>query len=347
MERLSYELISHLQKISVIRLDTLVNKTHPSVPLWASRIRSVFFSIAVIPLGIIHSYRADVVHLGDPVLSLAGWLIKKITGKPIAITVHGLDVSYSSRLYAMYLNMFFRNFDLYLPISNYAKQKLSSRRVQGNVKVIIPGVQDQNFDRSIPRQRLDTVLGQPTAARTILFTIGRLVERKGHEWFIRKVLPSLSPSVLYVIAGDGPERERIMKAAAEVDRKEKVILLGRISHEVRKILYNTGDIFIQPNISVRNDAEGFGLVLLEAALCQRRIIASNIEGLREVVAAGRNGILATSGDAVAWQKAIESEMQKPRLNTEARQHTLDAFSWSKFSDTYAHVLIGLIGSSRL
>jgi glycosyltransferase involved in cell wall biosynthesis len=60
------------------------------------------------------------------------------------------------------------------------------------------------------------------------------------------------------------------------------------------------DLFVQPNVAVLGDMEGFGLVAIEAAMRGTVVVASDLEGLSDAVQDGVTGDLVASGDAEAW-----------------------------------------------
>lgn len=326
MERLSFELIEALSASPLFNVTALVPHTQYT-SLFYHRVSSVLFAIGVVPRALIAARDADVVHIGDPVLSFIGWLIKKVLRKKVVVTVHGLDVTYSNSLYQMYLALFLKRFDRYLPISEHAKNLLTQRPVSGTVSVIRPGIRDRMYDLSKTRNDLTRIVSLPIDAK-VLFTAGRLVKRKGHAWFIENVLPELPANTHYVIAGDGSERETIMRTTQRVNLKNRVHLLGRVSDADLKILYNTADAFIQPNIVVPGDAEGFGLVVREAASCGLPIIASRIEGLADAVSGGNNGVLVESENAEQWISAVSQQLATPQNKEAIRSYTISHSKWS-------------------
>lgn len=327
MERLSYEMVEALRSQPGFEIKVIHHH--------GQRLASPLFVLTSLPKAIQAARWAGHIHLGDPLLALTGWLLKIIIRKPVSVTVHGLDILYPNFLYQLYLKSFFDRLTSYFPISHHVERLLQSRHVAGHVTVLTPGITDQYFDPTINRSQLDTVFHRPTADKKVLLTVGRLVKRKGHAWFIKNVFQSLPSNFLYVIAGSGSEVTNIRLAAEEAKVTDRVIELSRVSEKDLKILYNTVDAFIQPNISIANDAEGFGLVLLEAALCQRPVFASNIEGIPDAIHDGQNGTLLPSTDSAAWISALQ---HISGISPFARQYTLDNFAWNKIITTYTQVL---------
>jgi glycosyltransferase involved in cell wall biosynthesis len=87
-----------------------------------------------------------------------------------------------------------------------------------------------------------------------------------------------------------------------------VHLLGRISDEEREQLLHGSDLFVQPNIEVPGDMEGFGLVTIEAALRGLPVVAADLEGIKDAVVDGETGWLLPTGDAAAWAATVTSEL---------------------------------------
>lgn len=334
MERLSFELLEQMRKRPDFLVRTLVYQTAQASLFWV-RIRSLLFLLRIAPRALLAARNVDVVHLGDPVLSKLGWFIRKLYRIPILVTVHGLDVQYANPLYRLYLSLFFRHLDGYIPISTFASRCLARWRVTGQVQVIHPGINDRYFDGTIVRSQLEKLLNRDLTSTTVLVTVGRLVERKGHAWFIEHVLPKLPTNVLYVMAGDGPQRRRIEEVIAKTKAESKVSLLGKVDEDDLRVLYNTADAFIQPNIQRRGDIEGFGLAMLEAASCKRVVLAANVDGIPSAIHDGKNGELLPPANAEAWIAAIKASAFPGAKNVAARDYTLRTFAWPRIAEQYA------------
>jgi phosphatidyl-myo-inositol dimannoside synthase len=186
------------------------------------------------------------------------------------------------------------------------------------------------------RQILSDRIGIDLQGRKVLLTVGRLVKRKGIAWFSDRVLPRLDTSCLYVIAGDGPEREPIRKIIESRNLGERALLLGRVSDSYRNLLFNAADLFIMPNTRVENDIEGFGIVAIEAGSCGLPVVASDLQGIRDAVIQGETGYLVKEGDSEGFRWAIESG----DLNREkVRSAVMANFSWDNIFHRYRQVLM--------
>lgn len=326
MERLSFELVASLKKVAQ-PITVLAHR--------GSRRTSPFFILKSIPAVLRLARRADVVHLGDPMLSFLGWLIQVLYHKPVVVTVHGLDITYPLFIYQWYLRLFFDRLNYFVAISHHVEQLLLARAVDRKVAVIFPGIFDTFYDKRQDRHDLDALLGTQTTGITVLGTIGRLVTRKGQAWFIEQVLPHLPSNVLYVVAGEGPGKAAIEAAVERTGAQTRVRLLGRITTKAKKTLLNTIDAFIQPNIPVPNDVEGFGIVLPEAGSCGRVVLAANLGGMSDAVINNVTGKLLPAGDVQAWIRAIEDLQQQTTFAPDAvRQATLNRYEWSRLMAQY-------------
>jgi glycosyltransferase involved in cell wall biosynthesis len=83
--------------------------------------------------------------------------------------------------------------------------------------------------------------------------------------------------------------------------------------------------------------EGFGLVLLEAALCGRPVLAARQEGITDAIHDGKNGTLVEAGNAGAWVAAIQKVIAAPPA-LQPREYTLQNFSWSARMEEYTSLI---------
>ncbi|HET9957051.1 MAG TPA: glycosyltransferase family 4 protein [Polyangiaceae bacterium] len=280
----------------------------------------------------------DVLHLGDGLLAAVGLAPRYLAGKRVVVTVHGLDLTFRSRLYQTYLKLCLRPHQA-LPVSESTRRIAKERGLCAPYSIPV-GVTEPFFD--IPRDPgADAELNAQRAGRTILLTIGRLVPRKGVAWFIRNVLPKLS-GVLYVVVGDGPDASAVREAIRSSGTEQSVLLLGRISAERLRSVISAADIFVMPNISVPGDVEGFGIVAIEAAASGLPVVASRLEGIPDAIIDGKNGDLVNPGEPDAFVAALTPLLQQPRLRAQrgdaARQFTRETYAWPRVVERYVQAL---------
>ena len=165
----------------------------------------------------------------------------------------------------------------------------------------------------------------------LLCSVGRQVKRKGHEWFIRNVMPQLARNVHLALGGKGPQSEAIRQATLDTGLDDRVHSLGLVAEEDLASLYSGGDLFVMPNVPVDGDIEGFGVVMLEAGLCGMPSIASRIEGIQDVITDGVNGYCVDALDVDGFADIINRYAAAPdsldKLSETSRSHTIETFAW--------------------
>jgi phosphatidylinositol alpha-1,6-mannosyltransferase len=303
-----------------------------------------FFPYAIL-YSLIQARKYDTLLLGDGVLGLLGFIVKICYPKKQVVSiVHGLDLTYQSSLYQnLWVKIFLPSLDSCIAVSSETRRIAIQQGLEPEKILVIPNGTDLAYTpEKYTRDDLAKLLNQDISQSVILLTTGRLAKRKGANWFIREILPALPPHILYVLAGDGSEREVIETSIKELSLESRVILLGRVSDEVRNLLLHTVDIFIQPNIPVPGDMEGFGIAVIEAALLGRPVIASDLEGLKDAIIQGENGLLVSPLNTEAWKQTVtsfaESSAKRLTLGQKAHTYTQNTFHWERVSQLYLEAL---------
>ena len=269
----------------------------------------------------------------------------------------GRDVTLPTRPYQWLLPKVFSALDRAFPISQATGRECLARGLAAAKMEVVPcGVDPGLFsapaDREAARDELLRMLGE--RGRTIgddsllVSSVGRLQRRKGFHWFVDAVVSRLPDDVHYLLAGTGSMEGEIRAAIDRHDLGNRVHLFGRVSEEELRRLYRGADLFAMPNIPVTGDIEGFGVVMLEAALSGLPVLAADLEGIRDVVSEGENGHLLPSGDAEAFTSRILSyRADRERLaaaSGRAARHTEESFSWSAIADRFVEALTPAAGA---
>jgi phosphatidylinositol alpha-1,6-mannosyltransferase len=336
MQKMSYQLVAELQKTIDVVLIALG--------------RSQYHLSWFIPYALIQGIRKefDAIHVGDGLLAPVGWLLSKVRNKPYTVTVNGLDITYRNALYQSVVIPFIRKANKVACISENTRNLCLERGCGASKAVIIPCGIPAGAGSGLAKKEARAQMARRyniKAADTILLSVGRLVKRKGIAWFLQKVQPSLR-NVTLIIAGEGPERDSICKAAKGM---ANVHILGEVNEELLQLLYRGSDAFIMPNIMVEGDVEGFGIVLLEAGQNGLYSFASDIDGIPAAVRANVNGRLLASGNAEEWIKAldrIEDERDAlERMGEQARDFVNNNYSWERISGEYESIWKELLKKS--
>lgn len=293
----------------------------------------------------------EVILLGDGVLGVLGYLLKRMTGIPVVCVLHGLDITYKNKLYQKFwLGRFLPELDKYIAVGNETVSQGVQRGLDPNKFEFIPNGVDTNAEIvAVNREELNACLGRQVEG-TLLLTLGRLVKRKGVTWFVDSVIPHLKNNFTYVIAGEGIERESIKSAIRDNELADKVIFLGAVSDNQKRLLMTAADIFVQPNIKVDGDMEGFGLVVLEAAHYRTLVVASELEGLKDAIQEGKNGLLVEHENSAAFINTLQPLMENSSFcnyfGNAAHKYVKAKFSWQIIADKYTAILNQVSESKR-
>ena len=293
------------------------------------------------------AHKYDVIFVGDALLSAIGFFTKLLfPEKKVIVNVFGLDITFKNPLYQFYLKLFYNRFDRYISISRETDKALRKRGIKKSV-VITPGVDIHQFEGKSADYKKICKKYNISENDTVLITVGRLVKRKGVNWFIRNVMPELKDkNIKYLIVGDGEDRENIEKSISDFGLHDKVKMLGRVDFETLNAVYTNADVFIMPNIHVDGDMEGFGLVAVEASLAGLSVVASGIEGIKDAISDGKNGFLLESGNVKQFRDKIidisENRQQYKKTAKLHRQYTIDTYSWKSICNQYTELISGMI-----
>ena len=318
------------------------NITHKIV-LSKSIIHLVWFLPYSFFVGIYIGWKNSIrsIHLCDGLLGPVGIVLKLLTRAKISITIHGLDVTYGNPLFQLIVPWCIARLDKVICVSRSTRDECIRRGIPGNKCTVIPnGIRPSEFylpiSRDNLRHRLEKIVGASLQDKIVLVTIGRLVERKGITWFVDNVMPHLDKSYCYLIVGDGPEREHIQQVLRHHGLHDRVLMLGKVADEERNVILNESDILVMPNITVPDDVEGFGIVIIEAGSCGLPAIASNIQGIRDAVLDGKTGYLVEERDVNGFLTKINNM----NLTKESvRSIVNNAFDWAQIYERYSRVFI--------
>lgn len=240
-----------------------------------------FYNIFKIPFN-----RLDVIYLCDATLLPLGIILKTMLKKPLFVTAHGLDLTFPNHLYQLMLNKILPKSDGVILDSNPARKLISKFNLpKDKIFVINPGVSTDHLTNS-KAIKLPNVKN-----KTVLLTVGNLVNRKGHVWFIKNVFPKLPHNFIYVVIGDGPKRDEITALIDNLHLKKRVILLGRLSNMQLSFVFKRADIYICPNQKEADNFESFGIATAEAVAMGLPVIASRVDGIPEAIKSGKNRLL--------------------------------------------------------
>ncbi len=217
-------------------------------------------------------------------------------------------------------------------------------------RIIPPGADDALFRPGLPTKALREQLG--LNGDRILLTVGQVSERKAQDVVIR-ALPRIlqeCPNTMYLLIGSPTQREELEKLAFALGVEGHVMFIGVVEMEQLPYYYNLADVFILVSRHAeKGEVEGFGIVVLEAALCGVPAVVSRGCGLEEAVIPNKTALLVDPDDPQATAEAIlrllNDASLRQRMGQVAR-HYASTMGCQKRMEEYEATLREFIQSSR-
>lgn len=268
----------------------------------------------------------------------------RAAGVPLRIHgEHGWDVSDPQGLRRKYrlMRRLYRPFvSHYVALSGHLERYLADGVgvPAGRLSRICNGVDTQRFRPAVAGR--EALSGSPfgtTPALLLVGTVGRLQAVKDQLNLVRafaRLAAQRSPAfdaLRLVIAGDGPLRREVEAAIVQGGIGDRVWLAGERS-DVPDVMRGL-DLFVLPS-----QAEGISNTILEAMASGLPVVATDVGGNAELVAAGETGLLVPAADDEALANAIARYATEPSLRSlhglAGRQRVEAAFSLDGMVERY-------------
>jgi glycosyltransferase involved in cell wall biosynthesis len=187
-------------------------------------------------------------------------------------------------------------------------------------------------DRKLILRRLGVDVTSPALLQSvahdcfILLAVGRLQRVKDHEFLLRgcAALRSLGMNLLCLIAGDGPEKRRLVRQINKLGLENQVKMLGHIAHSKLASLYCQADLVV-----LTSRSEGVPVVLMEAMARGTPVLAPNITGIPELIVHGETGFLYKPGSLQDFIERVEFIRNRldalDAVRRAARRHVMGNF----------------------
>jgi len=224
---------------------------------------------------------------------VAAWIVNKTRRIPYVVTVHGADAyTLNGRFSRWVKRRVLQSSAAVLPVSADIGKVVSS---VGGRRIHIDHVVPMGVD-------LRSVVATERTPGAFLF-VGRLADKKGVEVAIRAL--SAVPQARLRVAGEGPERSRLIDLVDQLGLIDQVEFLGRLGREeVFAEMEQCFGLLIPSVTAPDGDRDGTPVVLAEAMSCGTTVIASDIAGLGDQIEDGETGWLVPPGDVGALSRML-------------------------------------------
>ena len=271
-------------------------------------------------------------------------LIKIVDLKSIKILclAHGNDIlTKRSLIKKRRLEKVFSKVKYIIANSYFTKNKIKDLGINSSkIKVIYPGINRIN----LPSKK-QNLFGKYNYFKPILITIARLEKRKNHIKIIYAINDLLKEynNLLYLIAGDGPEKKRLSKIINKLNLNRNVKLLGKVNEKEKASLFNISDLHIMPTIDDKysRSIEGFGISYIEAGMFGVPSISSGIGGTKESVINNKTGIICDPNKIFSIKNSIKKILNDPKnykkISVNAKNFS-KRFIWDNVIKSYIDIL---------
>lgn len=241
-----------------------------------------------------HAWRRELVLVANhPHLAPLAWLASCLNGGPFVVWAHGFEAWAPDRASVRW--------SMARATQVWAVSRFTAGQMEEN-DVVPPG-KIRLLRHALPSD-LDLADGAGGTSDGAVLSVARLA--RGHAYkgvdTLLEAWPAVSgavPDARLEIIGDGDDRGRLERRAAELGVSERVIFRGHVSDEELEKAYRSARLFALPGRASTGDApagEGFGLVFLEAAAAGLPVVAGRAAGAKEAVVDGETGFLVDPRD---------------------------------------------------
>lgn len=277
------------------KLERRVDKAFEKTPALASLMITLGHGYLISRLSsIVQREKIDLIYCNDQInRDIFGCHVARRTGVPMISHLRSLDGKTFTGAKAEFAN---RWVDAYIANSNYVADYWTG---QGAAKEKMHTVFNAVEDTEVQPVDIREELGLPVEKRVIV-SMGRLISLKGHPFLFEAYAKLLrrDDKVHLVIAGDGPDREKLEGLARSLGIERRISFVG---YDSRGSAFVAGaDLLV-----LSSNWEAFGRVLIEAMRVGVPVVGTAIGGVPDVVEHERNGLLVEYGDRDGLANAME------------------------------------------
>tara|TARA_B110000211_G_C14091907_1_gene559649 strand:- start:5181 stop:6296 length:1116 start_codon:yes stop_codon:yes gene_type:complete len=199
---------------------------------------------------------------------------------PLVCVIYGVD-SWTPTPHAI-VNYLCCKVSTFISIRRLTSSRLKEwANIEDAVFHDLPCAVDTKVFKVLPK-RQDLIENFGLAGKKVILTCGRLDiendfdDRKGFDEII-EILPKLRmkvPEIVYLIIGDGDDKERLQLKARDFGVEEIVVFAGYVSPSEQADFYRLGDVFAMPGSNPLFDRYPYRLVFLEALACGLPVVGS-------------------------------------------------------------------------
>jgi len=262
--------------------------------------------------------------------------LKLLAGARYNCFVHGEDVetAATSREHSLLVKNVCKNASMLICNSENTANIVRKLGFDSGSKceVLHPGVDTSRFEVAAPDTSFRQKMGW--SGKRVLLTVGRLQRRKGQDFLIKSMPTLLNefPDLFYAVVGRGECYDELISLVDQHELHDKVCVYPDMDDEALIKCYQQCDIFILPNRTIGNDIEGFGMVLVEAQVCGKPVIAGDSGGTRETMNIGKTGHIIDCSSTENLLNGLSPILRNPEIvdgEVNIADYAKNRFNWDQ------------------
>jgi phosphatidyl-myo-inositol dimannoside synthase len=200
-------------------------------------------------------------------------------------------------------------------VSRYTRGRIAAALGPDAALEPLPSGIDTDRFRPDPGAREDIRRRYGLGERPVVGCVSRLVRRKGQDVLVAALprIRSVIPGAALLVAGDGPDRDRLRRLARTHGVADHVVFTGRMAPDEVAAHHAAVDVSALPCRTLGGglDVEGLGIVLLEAQASGVPVVAGRSGGAPETVRPGETGRLVDGRDVAEVADALADLLIDP------------------------------------
>ena len=215
-----------------------------------------------------------------------GALGKLFLRKKVVTFIHGSELGTKNTKEKKLNRLTYSYVNLIISVSNYTLSYLKENtKIKPKRTVVVNnGANEKDFYKLTSKEIIDLKRIKNISHQKIIISLGNVSERKG-QWVVINSLPEILkkfPNTHYYCIGQPSKKTEFQELAKNLNVDDHVHFLGKLNIEEIRNWLNIAEIFTMTSThTLDGDFEGFGISVIEAALC----------GLPAIVTKNNNGVI--------------------------------------------------------
>jgi len=296
---------------------------------------------------VLRTYQPDIVHVQYMAPGALAILLFKLLGaKKVLATAHVPGHIYKNKFIPKFIAQYMT--DLFLSVSKSSEKaffqtdaQLFTRKLfnEGRKHFTIYNCieYDKNYVKMLKKNSEPFTIG----------IVSRLSFEKGIDIMLHAMVELLKvyPQLQLLIIGDGEMRKELLDLSKELNISDAITWKGLQAKDKLKNFYEQMDIVVIPS-----RFEGFGLTAIEALSLEIPVVASAVDGLKEVIVDNESGVLFPCEDSDALSntilKLIKDNEKRESIAIHGKKRVSENFSYEIYKERVNELYTTLQGETN-